>query len=245
MVTVVTATTGAVHLTDAIDSVKNQTYPNIQHLIFIDGNPDALQICKKYNNLDVIELPYSVGADRFNGHRMYGASAFLAQGEFICFLDEDNWLEPNHISSLMQVMKSGVRWAYSLRRIIDKDGQFVCNDDCESLGKWPTCLGDQDYLIDVGCYFFPKELALQLSPIWYRKAREPGVIEIDRALLDILKKNNTLFDSSGQYTLNYRTGNTSLSVRKEFFIQGNQSRFSIWSKSFRIWRVIFITPICF
>lgn len=222
LVTVVTATTGAPFLYQAIESVRNQTYANVQHLIFIDGKPEARNMCQPHPNLDVIELPYAVGSDRFNGHRMYGSSAFLAKGEYICFLDEDNWLEPNHISSLMQVMKSGVQWAYSLRRIIDKDGQFVCNDDCESLGKWPSCLGDQDYLIDVGCYFFPKALALQLSPIWYRKAREPGVIEIDRALIDILKKNNTQFESSGQYTLNYRTGNTSLSVQKEFFIQGNQ-----------------------
>ena len=222
MVTVVTATTGATYLHDAINSVKNQTYPNIQHLIFVDGAPEALQICKQYSDLDVIELPYSVGSNRFNGHRMYGASAFIAKGEYMCFLDEDNWLEPNHVESLLKVTKTGVQWAYSLRRIMDKDGKFVCNDDCESLGKWPSYLNENDYLVDVGCYFFPKTLALQLSPTWYRKAREPGVVEVDRMLIQVLKNSNLTFNTNGEYTLNYRTSNTPLSVTKEFFIQGNK-----------------------
>jgi hypothetical protein len=120
----------------------------------------------------------------------------------------------------MDVMSTGVQWAYSLRKITDKEGNYVCNDDCESLGKWQSCINDN--FVDVGCYFFPKELALQLSPIWYRKAREPNVPEVDRMLMHVLKSNNTKYDTNGQYTLNYRTGNTQLSVQKDFFIRGNQ-----------------------
>ena len=129
-------------------------------------------------------------------------------------------LEPTHIESLMKVMETGVQWAYSLRKITDTDGNYVCNDDCESLGKWVSCINDN--FVDVGCYFFPKQLALQLSPIWYRKAREPGVPEVDRMLMHVLKSNNLTYDTNGEYTLNYRTGNTQLSVQKEFFLQGNE-----------------------
>jgi glycosyltransferase involved in cell wall biosynthesis len=220
LVTVVTPTTGAPYLRQAIESVKNQTYDNIQHLVFIDGQPKGRVICSEYTGIDVIDLPYPTGTERYNGHRMYGASAYLAKGDFICFLDEDNWLEPNHVESLMKVMETGVNWAYSLRKITDKDGKYVCNDDCESLGKWTSCINDN--FVDVGCYFFPKDLALQLSPIWYRKAREPGVSEVDRMLMHVLKSNNTKYDTNGEYTLNYRTGNTQLSVQKEFFLQGNE-----------------------
>lgn len=219
MVTVVTPTTGAPYLRQAIESVKKQTYDNVQHLIFVDGQPKGRVICSEYTGIDVIDLPYSVGTDRFNGHRMYGASAFLAKGEYICYLDEDNWLEPNHIESLMKIMETGVNWAYSLRKITDTAGNYVCNDDCESLGLWESCIGDQ--FVDVGCYFFPKQLALQLSPIWYRKAREPGVPEVDRMLMHVLKSQTT-YGTNGDYTLNYRTGNTQLSVQKEFFLQGNE-----------------------
>ena len=221
MVTVITPTTGAPYLKQALESVKSQTYENVQHLVVVDGNhPKAHVMLQDYPNVDVIELPYPTGIDRYNGHRIYGASTYLAKGEYLCFLDEDNWLEPDHVESMMKVIEAGNQWAFSLRKITDKDGNYVCNDDCESLGKWPSCLND--YFVDVGCYFFPKELALQLTPIWHRKAREPGVPEVDRMLIHVLRQNNLTCDSNGLYTLNYRTGNTERSVQKEFFLQGNE-----------------------
>ena len=220
LVTVITPTTGAPYLRQAIDSVKNQTYDNIQHLVVVDGQPKGRVIAKEYPHIDMIDLPYPTGTDRFNGHRIYGASVYLAKGDLVCFLDEDNYYDPNHIESLVEVLQKPNDWAFSLRKIVDKDNNYICNDDCESLGKWESCIGD--FFVDVGCFFLPKLLAIQLSPIWYRKAREPGVPEVDRMLTHVLRNNNLKFDTNGQYTLNYRTGNTQLSVQSEFFINGNE-----------------------
>jgi len=220
-VTVITPTTGTSYLRKTLDSVREQTYKNVQHLVVVDGNhPKATVILQDYPNVDVIKLPYATGTERYNGHRIYGAATYLAKGDYVCFLDEDNWLDPNHVESLIKVIQSGNQWAFSLRKIIDKDGNYVCNDDCESLGKWQSCLND--YFVDVGCYFFPKPLALQLTPIWYRKAREPGVPEVDRMLIHVLRENNLTCDTNYMYTLNYRTGNTERSVQKEFFLHNNE-----------------------
>lgn len=221
MVTVITPTTGAPYLRQAIESVKNQTYDNIQHLVVVDGQPKGRVIAREYGHIDLIDLPYPTGLDRFNGHRIYGASVYLAKGDLVCFLDEDNYFDPNHIESLVAVMQKPNDWAFSLRKIVDKDNNYICNDDCESLGKWESCIGD--FFVDVGCFFLPKLLAIQLSPIWYRKAREPGVPEVDRMLTHVLRNNNLKFDTNGEYTLNYRTGNTQLSVQSEFFLQGNEA----------------------
>ena len=223
MVTVITPTTGAPYLRQAIESVKNQTYDNIQHLVVVDGQPKGRVIAREYPHIDLIDLPYPTGLDRFNGHRIYGASVYLAKGDLVCFLDEDNYFDPNHIESLVKVMEKPNDWAFSLRKIVDKDNNYVCNDDCESLGKWESCIGD--FFVDVGCFFLPKLTAIQLSPIWYRKAREPGVPEVDRMLTHVLRNNNLKFDTNGEYTLNYRTGNTQLSVQSEFFLQGNKKMF--------------------
>ncbi len=220
MVTVITPTTGAPYLRQAIESVKNQTYDNIQHLVVVDGQPKGRVMAREYGHIDLIDLPYPTGLDRFNGHRIYGASVYLAKGDLVCFLDEDNYFDPNHIESLVKVMEKPNDWAFSLRKIVDKDNNYVCNDDCESLGKWESCIGD--FFVDVGCFFLPKLTAIQLSPIWYRKAREPGVPEVDRMLTHVLRNNNLKFDTNGEYTLNYRTGNTQLSVQSEFFLQGNK-----------------------
>lgn len=220
MVTVITPTTGAPYLRQAIESVKNQTYDNIQHLVVVDGQPKGRVMAREYGHIDLIDLPYPTGLDRFNGHRIYGASVYLAKGDLVCFLDEDNYYDTTHIESLVKVIEKGNDWAFSLRKIVDKESNYVCLDDCESLGKWESCIGD--YFVDVGCFFLPKLLAIQLSSIWYRKAREPGVPEVDRMLTHVLRNNNLKYDTNGDYTLNYRTGNTQLSVQSEFFLQGNK-----------------------
>lgn len=228
IVTVVTPTTGAKYLSKCIASVQNQTYKHIQHLVYIDGKKHLDKVADIVKNvdhtnkpLDIIPLPYSTGENRFNGHRIYGSAPFLCKGEFICFLDEDNWFAENHIESLMETIK-GKQWAFSLRKIVDENDEFVCNDDCESLGKYPSILNEQDYFVDVGCFFLSRDVALQTSQIWYRKAREPGVPEVDRFLTHVLRSNNLSYECSGKYSLNYRAGNTERSVKKEFFLQGNE-----------------------
>jgi glycosyltransferase involved in cell wall biosynthesis len=37
-VSVITATTGGVRLADCIESVRNQTYKNIEHYVIVDGS---------------------------------------------------------------------------------------------------------------------------------------------------------------------------------------------------------------
>ena len=225
LVTVVTPTTGNPCVLRAIESVAAQSYKPVQHLIVIDNPqlPTEIKSTIRQSNVDVIELPYATGKDRFNGHRIYGASAFLGKGDFFCFLDEDNWFDSDHIVSLVELVRRGFAWAFSLRKIVDHEGNFVCNDDCESLGLWPSVLGENDYFVDVNCYFLPRVIAVQSSPIWYRRFREPNMLEVDRALLSFLRaRNSNNYEGSFRYSVNYRVGNTGISVRKEFFLEGNQ-----------------------
>ena len=227
LVTIITATTGTEYLEDNIRSVLNQTYDNIQHLIVIDGkHPHANVIISNYgehkgNKIDVIQLPYATGTEQYNGHRIYGGCTYFAKGEYVMFLDEDNWLEPNHVESLVDVIQQNNTWAFSLRKITDMDGNYICNDDCESLGKWESVIND--HFVDVNCFFLPRQLALQFSPGWYRRARHPQEQpEVDRLLSMWLKGNNFTCNTNGDYTVNYRAGNRADSVQAKFFIEGNE-----------------------
>jgi FkbM family methyltransferase len=224
LVTVVTPTTGDPLVFQAIESVSRQTHKHIQHLVVNDGVELSLDFREKIDryDIDLIELPYPTGKDRFLGHQIYGASVFLGKGDFFCFLDEDNWFDRGHVASLLKVVDAGFDWAFSLRKIVDADSHFICTDDCESLGKWPSILGEHDFLVDVGCYFLPKALAIQTAPIWYGEFRDPKMPEVDRWLMAALRIDYPNYDTSGLYTLNYRVGNTALSVRKEFFLDGNK-----------------------
>lgn len=230
-VTVITATVGNPRLRDNLASVAAQDHEDVEHLVIVDG-PERYEDVEYEiekaslppgNNLNVIKLPYPVGTNGWNGHRMYAAGPFLANGDFVLWLDDDNSLEPDHISSLLAIVKENkLDWAYSFRNIVDKNGEFLCQDNCESLGKWASVLNPKDFFIDVNCYFVPTKLAIHLGPAWYRKFRVPGQPEVDRVLSSALMQNGLKFDTTYRYTVNYTVGNTKNSVQKEFFDRGNK-----------------------
>lgn len=240
-VSIITATIGKPQLANCIESVRNQTYKNIEHIVVVDGkehwqNVDEMLFALEFPVSDsrehLIVLPYPTGKDRFNGHRIYGAFTYLANGDFILWLDDDNSIEPNHVESLVNLVKEKkLDWAYSFRKIVDDNNNVICNDDCESLGKWKSVLND--HFVDVNCFFVRKDIAVSLSPVWFRRARdqENGVMEVDRALTAILMhENNKLkFDTNGDYTVKYRVGSTGISVRKEFFLGGNAAMLNRYS----------------
>jgi cellulose synthase/poly-beta-1,6-N-acetylglucosamine synthase-like glycosyltransferase len=231
-VSIITPTTGNSFLAECIESVRNQTYKEVEHIVVVDGRDRwenakiVLDVCQfgSGHNEHLIILPYSTGIDRYNGHRIYGGTTYFAQGDYHIWLDDDNLLESNHVESLVNLtQEKDLDWAYSFRKIIDKGGNVVCLDDCESLGLWPSVLNPKDYFIDVNCYFVRKELATRISPIWYRKFRETNQPEVDRVIAStLMHANNKLkFDCTLDYTVKYRVGNTGLSVKADFFLNGN------------------------
>jgi len=230
-VSVITATTGGVRLANCIESIRNQTYKNIEHYVIVDGSDRWKQTSEILNAMEfpngnnefVIVLPHATGLNRFNGHRIYGGFSFLTNGDYITWLDDDNEFTPNHIESLVKItQEKQLDWAYSLRQIVDSKGEFICNDDCENLGKYKSVLND--HFVDVSCFFVRRELAVNIAPIWYRQARPPnGMMEVDRALTAVLmhEQNKLKFDSNNDYTVKYRVGSTGISVQTDFFINGN------------------------
>tara|TARA_R100001460_G_scaffold1326_4_gene5148 strand:- start:2338 stop:3081 length:744 start_codon:yes stop_codon:yes gene_type:complete len=226
-VAVITPTIGTKHLKQNLGSVMNQSYKNMIHFIVVDG-PQYMErahaILEEVDNKkrEVIFLPENTGHSNYNGHRIYGAAPYLINADYVMFLDEDNWINSSHVEDLVKVADK-TDWAFSFRNIVDQDGKFICNDDCESLGKWPTCLSDKEYFLDVGAYFLPKALAVQISPAWHRRARHPEEQpEVDRLIMQILLHNQYTYDSTYNYTLNYRVGNRDDSVKADFFLQGNE-----------------------
>ena len=225
---IITATTGSPYLAQTIESVQQQTYSNIEHIVVVDG-PEHVQKVQEIitgpwitDKLKVIVLPHSTGKGGYNGHRIYGGASYFASGDYISFLDDDNWMEPNHIQNMIDVVLKGNAWAYALRNIVNSDGELLCKDDCESLGKWTSIINDN--FVDVNCYFVSRSQAISMSPAWYRRFRHPDEQpEVDRLIYKILSNNYPTFDCSKEDSINYRVGNTERSVQKDFFIKGNQA----------------------
>jgi glycosyltransferase involved in cell wall biosynthesis len=223
-VTVITPTTGSHYLEQNVKSVSEQTYDNVEHLVVIDGKDFSTKAMPALvtSSATVLTLPHNTGHSQYNGHRIYGAVSYLVDSDYVMFLDEDNWIAPNHVESLVKTIEEGNDWAFSLRKIYDGDGNFICLDDCENLGLWPTCISEQELFVDVGAYFLPTPIAVQISPLWYRRARHPDdQPEVDRIIMQTLLSYGWSYDTNGKYTLNYRVGNREDSVKSDFFLWGN------------------------
>lgn len=218
--TVIIPTTGAFEVRDAIDSVLDQTIETQVYLI-CDGRENQGKvkvIADEYAGngfVKVCYLPINVGANGFYGHRVYAAFTHLIDTQYVLYLDQDNAFKPNHVEECINVIeKYGIDWCYSLRSIIDKDGEFVCNDDCESLGRWQTYHGHNH--VDTNCYCIKTDVAIKLASAWH------GGWGQDRVFLHTIAEHFPRFECTRKYTVNYRVNGNPGSVTPEFFANGNR-----------------------
>ena len=209
---VITPTTGLPTLADAIRSVANQT-EKVDHWIIVDGIEHAqkvLDICNANSyGQQIIVLPENTGRPKrhhlgegrqYNGHRIYGSMSFLVNHDYVFLLDEDNWFDPIHCETMLNNVRSmNSKWCYSLRKIVDQDGNFLFNDDCDSLGIYPNC--SRIPFVDMNCYCFEAGFFADLAPWMY------GELHADKTLFQVAvakMERHYQFCSTGAYTVNYR-----------------------------------------
>lgn len=197
--------------------MDNQTYENLTHYVFLDGKEHEKHIWYQLegaSKVKTVRLEENIGKGWY-GHRVYAACSFLVNADIICYLDEDNWFESNHVESLVKVIQQGNDWAYSLRKIYDKEGNYLCDDNCESLGKWPVYFDENVNHIDTSSFAVKRDVAIRIGHSWYAQWGA------DRQFFHNLAKYFPQYDCSREHTLCYRLDGNPNSVKHEFFDQGN------------------------
>lgn len=207
-IAVVTATTGRESLLRTIESVRAQTH-KCHHYLFVDGPDCHLPYIE--NDISIIQLPVKTGANAMANGGICAAAAFLTTEDYICFVDDDNWIEQDHIESLVSAIgDSG--YAYCLRKLWLPDGTFYGNDDGEALGHH----GD---MVDVNCYFIKRLLCCEIAPLWYKTN---GCLMVgDRYVWNALTQFNVPYARTGKYTVNYTMR---LDMKGYFFLKNIQKR---------------------
>lgn len=227
--TVIIPITGAPESKEAIMSVINQSYPTTCYVV-VDGEKfydRSKEILKPFDpdNVKVCYLPLNVGANGFYGHRVYAAFTHLINTKYVLYLDQDNWLEPNHVEECVNTIESeNLDWCYSLRNIYTKDSKFVCEDNCESLGKWNTFDGRSH--VDTNAYCLKSEIAIRLASVWH------GGWGQDRVFYNAIKQYLPNYGCSGKYTVNYRVDGGQGSVTSDFFVHGNKVMNDLYNGNF-------------
>ncbi|MCS6790392.1 MAG: glycosyltransferase [Bacteroidia bacterium] len=118
---VLTTYNGASYLTQAIESILNQTYPPQEVFVIDDASTDnTSEIVAKYGRF-IQYFRHTNRRERCYG-RNFGASQ--ATGEYIFFLDYDDYWAPEHIERVLAGWgEAAVVYAYP-RKHIDAEGRL-------------------------------------------------------------------------------------------------------------------------
>lgn len=125
-------------LKEAIDSVLAQTYPQIEIIVIDDGSSDrSLSIIQSYGNQLIWRTQKNQGANR---SRNLGFT--LASGDYIQYLDADDYLLPEKIARQVECLQStDADFVYS-----DWRYQHHLADDRVDLDEIQVCGDKSDFL---------------------------------------------------------------------------------------------------
>lgn len=224
-VAVITSTIGRDELSRAILSVQNQDYP-CRHYVFVDGekyHDKARQILEQFPHVCATYLPMNTGADGWTNSSINAIAPFLVSEDIICYLDDDNFYEPHHVSDVVATFeRTDSDLVYTLRNMVDTAGNHICRDKMESIG-WKTSsidvnqgeqvpihlnfhhmdmpvilnIGLPETLIDTNCFAFKTAIARQVAPAWrLQKAN-------DRAVFQTCKNFHLSHACTGRFSVNY------------------------------------------
>ena len=142
------------YLPKCVDSILAQTYKELEIILVNDGSKDdSLTICKayaeRYDNVKLIDKPNGGLSSARN------AGLQIATGEYIGYVDSDDWIEPDMFSKLMKacidndadISICGVYRDYTDKSVPQKSPSVVLNRD-EALEKLLANYQVQDYAVN-------------------------------------------------------------------------------------------------
>lgn len=124
LVSIICRTIGRGELQQALQSVSSQSYSNIE-IILIDAAAKKLSGYEEY----VGNIPVTLVSPAKPLGRSAAANAGLqaAKGQYLMFLDDDDWINDSHVQSLIEFLsgQNEVHAAYSSTQKTDVDGNPV------------------------------------------------------------------------------------------------------------------------
>jgi glycosyltransferase involved in cell wall biosynthesis len=217
---VITVTTGKrpKELEHCIASIANQTYP-CQQYILCDGDFNRFAELKRlYPQVLLCYWDAKIGGAGLEGRRWLAAAPHMVNEDVTFFCNDDDWYEENHVQTIMEKIEEGNDWAYSFRKIFDKEGNFLFLDNCEALGEASPVWNIPDHhFVDWCMWGMKTECLKQISAIFSIKG-----YGVDRLFYNNARQIFPKFVGTNLHTFCFRLGGNEYSVSKEFFVEGNK-----------------------
>lgn len=156
------------YLHRCVDSIRNQTYKNLQIILVDDGSPDNCgKICDEYAELDARIIVVHQKNRGLSGARNTGLR--YAKGEYVAFVDSDDWISSDMYQTLVNLVElNDLDMARS--SVVETDG-----DGWKCVLKWG---GTSEPILGEGAFalYFKEFLS---KPVWnavYRREVVWGIL---------------------------------------------------------------------
>ena len=130
------------YLERCVESIRNQTYQNLEVILVDDGSPDRCgemcdELAAKDSRIQVIHKKNGGLSSARN------AGIDMAKGEYIGFVDSDDWIEPDMYENLYraaveydaQIVASGLQEDYPDGRVRHFDPEYPANSQVQVYSK--------------------------------------------------------------------------------------------------------------
>ena len=157
------------YLLNAIESVRNQTYKPTQIIVVNDGSTQPEYYSHNFGD-DVTLIHLSKNSNKIFGEKSPGGiqrnlGVEISTGEYISFLDDDDYWLPTKLEKQLKAMK-------------DNDSDFSCTESFFGQGPFDkekkyTKYLSEHFMAQIKHIFYIKcHLLFSLPPVWNRKFLE-------------------------------------------------------------------------
>jgi len=158
----------------AIESIINQSYKNLEIIVFDDASTDGTaEICRKYKDDRLIFIR---NEKRLGGSENRNTGLRMARGEFIAFQDLDDYSAPDRIEKMLKAVDENpdVDLLYTHLRLLDDEGKP--KESSWSTGDYSRekLLSNENWWIAAGTLFVRRHLFEKLGgfPEYYNAMKD-------------------------------------------------------------------------
>ena len=144
----------------ALESIGSQAYSRVEAVVVNDAGRDVSSVVNEFPFARLVNHKRNLG---LSAARNMGINA--TRGEYLCYLDDDDWVYPDHTVVLLGALLGGYRVGYSDAAVQYNNGPahlYMSNDwDAEYIKRgnlFPVCcaMHERSLIDEVG--YFDEEL---------------------------------------------------------------------------------------
>jgi hypothetical protein len=189
-------------ITQAIRRVFEQDFAGrIQILIGVDiaeGDPAVIEAIAKQRptnvSLALLQLPYSTSVRHggvhtaLDGGSLRSILSFMANAQYVAFLDDDNEWRSDHLSKLHAAIQ-GKAWAYSQRMLVDMEtNKDLGVDQWDSVGPNAGRFAEHGGFVDTNCLMVDKIICARALGRWSESGTGKPGLTADRNFFSAIRE---------------------------------------------------------